>query len=113
MQAAPEVIPGRAFVWGKHIDVLCNHLQAVSQGYIDRLLINLPPGCTKSTILSVLWPAWNWTTRPDRSFMCVSYNSDLTIRDSIACRELIAGDWYQKRWGVKVQVRFGEDAKSY
>ena len=113
MQAAPEVIPGRAFVWGKHIDVLCNHLQAVSQGHIDRLLINLPPGCTKSTILSVLWPAWTWATRPDRSFMCVSYNSDLTIRDSIACRELIAGDWYQKRWGVKVQVRFGEDAKSY
>ncbi|AMV35715.1 Terminase-like family protein [Pirellula sp. SH-Sr6A] len=109
--AAKILIPG--FVWGNHIQVVCDHLQAVQAGKVDRLMVNLPPGCTKSTLLSVLWPAWVWTVEPDATFLCVTYNQDLTVRDAVACRELIADPWYIDRWGDKVQVAFGHDAKTF
>lgn len=104
---------GKPFIWGRHIDVMASHLQAVTERRINRLLINVPPGCTKSTIVSVLWPSWVWARDPTESFMCISYHADLTERDSVACRELIGSEWYQSRWGHKVTVRFGEDSKTF
>jgi hypothetical protein len=32
----------------------------VTEGRINRLLINVPPGSSKSLIVSVMWPAWEW-----------------------------------------------------
>src|SRR5262245_44789345 len=42
------------------IDALCEHLQAVSEGQIRNLLVNIPPRCGKTTIASVCYPAWTW-----------------------------------------------------
>ena len=44
--------------WG--ISAVCEHLQAVSNGQIKNLLINIPPRMGKSSITSVAWPAWMW-----------------------------------------------------
>ena len=44
--------------WG--IDALCEHLQAVSEGQIRNLLVNIPPRCGKTTIASICYPAWTW-----------------------------------------------------
>jgi Penicillin-insensitive murein endopeptidase len=40
------------------IDALCEHLQAVTEGSISRLLANFPPRCGKTIITSVCWIAW-------------------------------------------------------
>ena len=40
------------------IEALCEHLQAVTEGRISRLLINFPPRCGKTIITSVCWIAW-------------------------------------------------------
>jgi hypothetical protein len=45
------------------IDALCEHLQAVTEGRISRLLINFPPRCGKTIITSVCWIAWTWARR--------------------------------------------------
>src|SRR5262250_2527889 len=42
------------------IDALCEHLQAISEGQIRNLLVNIPPRCGKTTIASVCYPAWTW-----------------------------------------------------
>ena len=49
------------------IDALCEHLQAVTEGRISRLLINFPPRCGKTIITSVCWIAWTWARR-ERTF---------------------------------------------
>jgi hypothetical protein len=36
------------------------HLEAVTFGDINRLLINVPPGFMKSLLVNVFWPAWEW-----------------------------------------------------
>src|SRR5512144_1272108 len=42
LQAAWHVIvPGREFIGGKHIEAICEHLEAVTAGKISRLLINV------------------------------------------------------------------------
>src|SRR5438105_4293592 len=42
-QAWPVVEPA-SFVSGWHVDAICDHLEAVSNGQIRRLLICVPPG---------------------------------------------------------------------
>ena len=59
-QAWHVIEPGRPFVDNWHIEAMCGHLQAVSERKIKRLLINVPFRTSKSTIVSVMWPAWVW-----------------------------------------------------
>ena len=47
MQAWPILEPGTEFVEGIHIDEICLHLQAVSEGRIANLIINVPPSHAK------------------------------------------------------------------
>ena len=50
--------PSQPYTQGKHIELMCEHLEAVSRGEITRLLINIPPGCMKSLLTGVFWPMW-------------------------------------------------------
>lgn len=97
----PVLEPRRTFVPGWHIDVMCDHLEAVSRGEIQNLLINVPPGFMKSLLVSVLWPAWEWGPcgRPDLRYITSSYNEALSIRDNRRTRNLIQSPWYQSLWG--------------
>lgn len=81
-----------------HEAVVCAHLQAVYEGRILRLLINIPPGLTKSLLTNVFFPAWIWTMNPKFKIGCVSNDESLTLRDARKCRALIESDWYRARW---------------
>jgi predicted phage terminase large subunit-like protein len=93
--AWPIVEPAAPLIPGKHLDALTLHLQAVAEGSIRNLLINVPPGHSKSLVVSVLWPAWMWARRPAWRCLAASYAAELAIRDSVKCRSLIESDWYQ------------------
>ena len=43
-QAWPVLEPATEFVDGIHIEAICLHLQAVTEGRIPHLIINVPPG---------------------------------------------------------------------
>ena len=98
-QAWPTMEPGVPYVHGWHIDAICEHLEAVSRGEIHKLLINMPPRHSKSTLVSVAFPAWEWIHRPWMKYLYASYSGTLSIRDSVACRRLIMSPWYQANWG--------------
>jgi len=66
------VEPGVPFVPSWHIQSICEHLEAVSAGDITRLLINIPPRHSKSTIVSVMWPMWEGIEQPEEKFLCAS-----------------------------------------
>ena len=95
--------PGQDFVDGRHIRLICAELERVSRGETDTLLINVPPGYMKSLLVTVFWPAWEWTSKPARRFLCGAYADDLAVRDSLRCRQLIESEWYQGHWGGIVQ----------
>lgn len=87
--AWPVVEPGVPFSSNWHIQVICEHLEAISRGEISRLIINIPPGFMKSLAVSVFWPCWDWLTKPSRRWVFVSYAEKLSKRDSVKCRRII------------------------
>lgn len=93
------VEPGKEFKGGWHIDAICDHLTYVSLGDIDDLVINIPPRHSKSTVVAVMWPAWEWTWNPSVQWLFATYALALTLRDSVKTRRLIQSPWYQERFG--------------
>lgn len=113
--------PATKYVHGRHIDAIVDHLTAclprvryteeidrltgrpvkmrvIYPGEIRKLLINMPPRHAKSTLVSVLWPAWVWTFRPDIRWFFTSYALSLAIRDTMKMRAVLSSPWYQTRF---------------
>lgn len=66
-------------IWNWHIKVLADELQKIAErvfkgeeSLYDEV-INIPPGTTKSTIVTVMFPAWVWTRMSHAQFICGSY----------------------------------------
>ncbi len=95
--------PDSEFVDNCHIAAICEHLEAVTDGRVSNLLVNVPPGTMKSMLCSVFWPAWVWATKPSKRFMYSSYAEPLALRDSVKTRDLVCSEWYQQRWGVELK----------
>lgn len=96
-QAWPLVEPS-TFIPNWHIDAIAEHLEAITAGDIQDLLITMPPRHSKSLIVSVLWPAWEWINLPFYRWVFASYAFGLSVRDSIKRRKIIQSQWYQARW---------------
>lgn len=92
--------PGQPYIHGWHVDSICEHLEAVTRGDITRLLINIPPGTMKSTLVSVFWPAWEWgpAGMPHMRVVGASHEQGLAIRDTLKMRRLVTSEWYQTLW---------------
>ena len=105
------VEPGVPFVASWHIQEICEHLEAISAGDIRKLLINIPPRHSKSTIVSVIWPMWEWLTDPAQKFLCASYSGALSIRDNLKARRLVQSPWYSERWGHMFHLSGDQNAK--
>ena len=103
------VEPSNPYVHGWHVNALCQHLTAISNGQITRLLINIPPGTAKSLIVSVFWPAWEWgpAGMPTMRYISTSYSADYVKRDSRRMLSLVQSEWYQQRWPIEM-TREGE-----
>jgi predicted phage terminase large subunit-like protein len=112
--------PGQPYIHGWHIDFICAHLEAITRGEVredgtpyNRLLVNVPPGTMKSLLIGVFWPAWEWGPQnmPHMRYVCASHSQDLAVRDGLRMRRLIQSEWYQKRWGDRVQLTGDQNQK--
>jgi len=94
--------PSTPLRWGWALDAICLHLEAVTRGDINRLLMNVPPGCMKSLLVGVIWPAWEWGPRalPHMRFIGTAHMQDLAVRDAMKCRRLIQSEWFQSLWPI-------------
>jgi len=99
-RAWPVLEPATPLKWGWALDAICEHLEAVTDGRIRRLLINVPPGSMKSLLASVIWPAWEWGPKgmPEYRYLGTAHKQDLAVRDNTKCRRLIQSEWYQRHW---------------
>ncbi len=97
-EAWPIVEPSTRFIPGWHIDAIAEHLEAVTAGQTKRLIINVPPGFTKSLTVSVFWASWEWSRDPSSRWIFTTYESSLATRFSIRRRAIMSSDWYRARW---------------
>lgn len=113
-QAWPVFEPSTPLKWSWVLDAICEHVQALLEDRLTRdgkvirnLVINVPPGTSKSTITSVCVPAWQWIRNPAWRGLFASGNENVAVRDSIKCRSLLDSDWY--RGMFRPTWRFSKD----
>jgi predicted phage terminase large subunit-like protein len=99
--------PNTPLVEGWALYAICEHLEAVAFGEINRLLITVPPGFCKSLLTDVFFPAWLWApmNRPGERFVAFSYAASLTERDNGKFRDLLMSAEFQDLWGDRFRLR--------
>lgn len=101
-RAWSTVVPDQRLSWSWHHDEVCDVLEAVSRGELRRVIINIPPGCSKSLLVSVFWPAWEWATNPSLRYLTAAYSADNTVRDNRSVRAIITSQWYRNAYGLEL-----------
>jgi len=111
-----KVIVNEELVLNWHIEYLCGELQAIAERvFLEKpklydTIINIPPGTSKSTIVSQMFPAWVWTKMPSAKFICASYAHMIAQKDSLRTRDLVESDLY-KRCFPDLELREDENTK--
>lgn len=103
---------GAEYVHGWHIDAICEHLTAVTNGQIKRLLINVPPGTMKSLLTCVFWPAWEWGSEDlgINRYISTCHKEALALRDNNKMRRLVCSDWYNSKY-PQIKITKDQNAK--
>lgn len=97
-----DVIIKEEPVYNWHIEFLCDELQELTKYIVERspkpfdVIINIPPGTSKSTIVTIMWPSWIWTQDASIRIITNSYSSDLSIEHATKSRDIITSDKYRK-----------------
>ena len=110
--AWPELLPGTEYVDNWHVHAICDHMQAVTDGQIKRLIINMPFRMLKSTIISQAFPAWEWITYPHLQYMTASYSREVAIRDAVHSRRIIESKRYREAWGHVFKLTSDQNVKT-
>ena len=109
-----QLEPGNKLTINWGMEAICDHLEAVTRGEIRKLLINIPPGTSKSMTTNVFWPAWEWGPKncPHYRYMNVAHEVNLAMRDNKRSRDLILSDWYKNIWGEQFSFKADQNQKS-
>ena len=105
-------------VWNWHIKVMCREAQKLSEPVFEMkpkkydLIINVPPGSTKSTIMSILLLPWQWTRMPSLRFLGGSFDSDLSLDFGNKARRVVKSDLYKETF-PNIQISDDQDTKGY
>ncbi len=102
-----SVWPG--FIAGRHHRIVAEKLEAVANGTLKRLIINMPPRHTKSEFASYLFPAWFIGRMPDKKIMQATHTADLSIRFGRKVKNLMETEDYKK---VFPETRLRADSKA-
>lgn len=101
---------GKRFVVGKHHRMICDKLNDVLTGKTRRLIINIAPRYSKSELVSRNFIAMGLAINPAAKFIHLSYSGDLALGNSVAVKDIVKSDEYQRLFGVEIAV--GTDTKS-
>lgn len=84
-----------------HHITICRSLTQLFNLEETRLVINVPPGHGKSTLLQY-FVAWSWAHYPDAKFLYISYSHDEASKNTAMIRSLVSLPLYRKMFGVQI-----------
>lgn len=112
-------VPGTGkLVTNWHLEFLCNELQAIAERVFNGepvlhdLIINVSPGCSKSSICSILFPAWLWSRMPSCRILSASHADDLVMDLANKSRWVIKSEKYRATF-PQIEFREDQDSKGY
>lgn len=111
------IIPEDA-VWNWHIEYICSELQIVVDRVFKRqpkeydLIINIPPGTSKTTICTIMFPVWCWVNDPSLRFITASYSSELSTEHAVKSRDILRSSKFLELF-PHLALKKDQDNKKY
>ena len=100
-----------------HIEYLCKELEQVAERVAKGLpreydlIINVPPGTTKTITCSIMFPVWCWTRWYWMRFITASYSSALSLESAEYSRDLVRSDVFRRIY-PELDIKDDKDTKS-
>ncbi len=100
-----------------HIKYLCDDLQKLSVYLVDRKekpydeIINIPPGTTKSSIVTIFFQSWLWLKDPTLIIITSSFNSSLAVDHSLKSQQIVLSELYTTMFSDHFIKAFGKELK--
>lgn len=101
-QAYWETTSSEELIFNWHIEYICNEIQEVlervfrGEKKLYDLIVNVPPGSSKSTIASILCTPWCWTRMPELQSINCSFDHPLALDLGLKSRLVIESDKYKE-----------------
>lgn len=111
-----DVVVPNQLVWNWHMGVLCDEIQEVYERVFLRLpkkndlIINVPPGTSKTKILSVMATCWAIARMPEIKIFVGSYSDSAVLGISDEIKIILRSELYASYF-PNVQIRRGMDSK--
>lgn len=84
-----------SFNVGEHHKLICEKLEAVERGEINRLMIFAPPRHGKSELASKRFPAWFIGRHPNAQVICVSHTGRIAEDFGADVRDIVKDQYYR------------------
>ena len=97
------------FIEGGHHRIYADKLQAVADGKLKRLIINMPPRHTKSEFASYLFPTWLMGRDPTKKIIQATHTAELAVGFGRKVKNLIDSEDFRD---VFPDVKLATDAKA-
>ncbi len=100
-----------------HVEYLCHELEEIAERVgnhtpkLHDLIINIPPGTTKTMICSVMFPVWCWTKWPWMKFITGSYSDGLALESAEKSRDIMRSDKFRMIF-PDIGIKEDKDTKS-
>ncbi|EFI5607681.1 DNA-packaging protein [Escherichia coli] len=101
---------GAKMIISDHHRVILQTLQRVINGEITRLVINIPPGYSKTEIATINFMCRGLAINNRSRFLHLSYSNNLALLNSSTARSTIKSRQFQDMWGM--DIRADADSKS-
>jgi predicted phage terminase large subunit-like protein len=110
------IISQEEFISNFHIKKIARRLQYLGLCIVNREqpdyltnLFSVPPGSTKSSLISQCWIIWLWLFDPSIKLMNVSYAADASIKNSFAAKQIFKSEEFQSIFGPLIKTLHGKN----
>ena len=97
------------FIHGRHHALMAKKFEAIADGTLKRVIINMPPRHTKSEFASYLFPSWFLGKFPHKKIIQCSNTGELAVGFGRKVRNLVGSETYSK---VFPDVSLRQDSKA-
>lgn len=101
------------FMLNWHHEYVAEHLEAVFDGQITRLILNFPPSYTKTEMTVKRFGSWGIGKRPNLKLIHTSYSSELSTKNCYQTRNLVESDAFNQVFGSDIGISKVQDQKHY
>ena len=117
LQCFWPIVSPHTFQPNWHIEYFCKELEKVAERVGNRqprlydLIINVPPGTTKTLCVSVIFPVWCWSKWHWVKFITASYSERLALEGADFCRDIVKSDLFHSIY-PEIGIKDDKDTKS-